>query len=130
MAGIACLQVILPQRSLADHTIGHTFGTLCHLSSVYLSLSVTFCIVAKRYILAKNCLKERIRNQGQKVYFFGSPPYFSFRFCLYGHQDGRLCLIFARTAQRSVLDGTNGLSIHILSDCAVRIETGSSFSHN
>jgi len=24
--------------------------------------------------------------------------------------DGRFCLIFARTAQQSVLDGTNGLS--------------------
>ena len=31
--------------------------------------SVTFCIVAKRYILAKNCLKEWIGKQGQKVDF-------------------------------------------------------------
>ena len=31
--------------------------------------SVTFCIVVKRYISAKNCLKERIGNQGQKVDF-------------------------------------------------------------
>ena len=38
--------------------------------SVCLS-SLTFCIVAKRYVLAKNCLKERIGNQGQKVDFFG-----------------------------------------------------------
>jgi len=43
--------------------------------------------------------------------FFGSPPYFYFRFRLYGHQDGRFCLIFACTAQQSVvLVGTNGLS--------------------
>jgi len=42
--------------------------------------------------------------------FFGSPPYFYFRFRLYGHWDGRFCLIFARTAQQSVLGGTNGLS--------------------
>jgi len=34
-----------------------------------------FCIVAKRYTLAKNCLKEWIGNQGQKVDFFGSLPY-------------------------------------------------------
>jgi len=34
-------------------------------------LSVTFCIVAKRYVLAKKCLKELIGNQGQKVHFFG-----------------------------------------------------------
>jgi len=42
--------------------------------------------------------------------FFGSPPYFYFRFRLYGHRDGRFCLIFARTAQQSVIAGTNGLS--------------------
>jgi len=30
-------------------------------------LSVTFCIVAKRHVLAKKCLKEWIGNQGQKV---------------------------------------------------------------
>jgi len=30
-------------------------------------LSVTFCIVAKRYVLSKNCLKEWIGNRGQKV---------------------------------------------------------------
>ena len=41
---------------------------------------------------------------------FGSPPYFYFRFRLYGHWDGRFCFIFALTAQQSVLDGTNGLS--------------------
>jgi len=52
------------------------------------------------------------------------------------HWDGRFCLIFANTAQRSVLDGTNELSSSkpcaacVLSDCAVRIETGSSFSHD
>jgi len=28
---------------------------------------VTFCIVAKRYVLAKKCLKEWIGNWGQKV---------------------------------------------------------------
>jgi len=48
--------------------------------------------------------------------FFGSLPYFYFRFRLYfrfglyGHRDSLFCLIFARTAQQSVLDGTNGLS--------------------
>jgi len=36
------------------------------VSSVCLS-SVTFCIVAKQYVSAKNCLKERIGNQSQKV---------------------------------------------------------------
>ena len=53
---------------LADRTIDRALGTACRLS-VCLS-SVTFCIVAKRCVLAKNCLKERIGNQGQKVNFF------------------------------------------------------------
>ena len=39
--------------------------SVCHLSSV------TFCILAKRYVLAKNCLKEWIGNQGKKVDFLG-----------------------------------------------------------
>ena len=42
--------------------------------------------------------------------FSGLRPYFYFRFHLYGHQHGRLCIIFARTAHQSVLDGTNGFS--------------------
>jgi len=47
--------------------MGRIFGSgrLCRLSVI--CLSVTFCIVAKRYVLAKNCLKEQIGNQGQKV---------------------------------------------------------------
>jgi len=55
-------------------TISRAFGTLCRLSSVcrlYVCLSVTFCIVVKWYVLAKNFLKERIENQGQKVDFWG-----------------------------------------------------------
>ena len=47
------------------------------------------------------------RKPGSKSSFFGSPPYFHFRFSHYGHRDGRFCLIFARTAQQSVLDGRN-----------------------
>ena len=42
--------------------------------------------------------------------FFGCPPYFYFRFRLYGRRDGRYCLNFARIAQQSVLDSTNRLS--------------------
>jgi len=42
------------------------------VSSVCLSVChVTFCITAKWYVLAKNCLKEQIGNQGQKVDFLG-----------------------------------------------------------
>ena len=50
--------------------------------------------------------------------FFGSPPYFYFRIRLYSHQDGRFCLIFAHTAQQSVLDGTNGLRLTSSEPCA------------
>jgi len=32
---------------------------------------VALCIVAKRYVLAENCLKEWIGNQGQRVDFLG-----------------------------------------------------------
>ena len=39
------------------------------------------------------------RKPGSKSLFFGSPPYFYFRFRRYGHRDGRFCLIFARTAK-------------------------------
>ena len=55
---------------LADRTICRVFGTVSRLS-VVCRLSVTFCIVAKRYVLAKKCLKERIGNQGQRVHFLG-----------------------------------------------------------
>jgi len=39
---------------LVDRTSGHAFGTLCRLSVCLSSvcLSVTFCIVAKWYVLA------------------------------------------------------------------------------
>ena len=46
-------------------------SSLSYTVSFVCRLSVTFCIVAKRYVLAKNCLKERIGNQGQKVDIFG-----------------------------------------------------------
>jgi len=54
------------QKLLKLVSIAHC---MCRLS-VCLS-SVTFCIVAKRYVLAKNCLKERIGNYSQKVDFLG-----------------------------------------------------------
>ena len=81
---------------LADRTIGRAFGTLCRLS-------VTFCIVAKRYVLAKKCLKECIGNQGQKVDFLGRHHISTSGF---GSTATNMA-IFACTAQRLVLDGTN-----------------------
>jgi len=64
------------------------------------------------------------RKPGSKSWFFESPPYSYFRFRRYSHRVGRFCLIFARTAQQSVLDGTNRLSsskpcaiVHIVGLC-------------
>ena len=53
-------------------SLWYTVSSVCLSVVVSLSvcrLSVTFCIVAKRYVLAKKCLKELIGNQGQKVHF-------------------------------------------------------------
>ena len=47
------------RETFLANRIGRAFGTMCRLS-VRSSVCVTFCIVAKRYVLAKNCLKEQI----------------------------------------------------------------------
>jgi len=92
---------------LANHTICRAFGTLCRLSSVC-CLWLLYCGKTVRF---SEKLSEGVnRKPGSKSWFFVSPPYFYFRFRCYGHQGGRFCLIFARTAQQSMLDGTNWLS--------------------
>ena len=48
------------------HIVG-LCGLVCRLSVCH----VMFSIAAKRYVLAKNCMKERIGNQDQKVDFLG-----------------------------------------------------------
>jgi len=65
--------------------------------------------VAKRYVLAKNCLTERIGNQRQKVDFLGRRHISTSGFASTASETAVLPY-FARTAQRLVLDGTNGLS--------------------
>ena len=67
-------------------------------------------ISLKRVKIEEKLLQRAYRNSPTLFRFFGSSPYFYFWFRLYGHRDGRFCLIFACTAQQSVLDGTNGLS--------------------
>jgi len=67
-------------------------------------------ISLKRVKIEEKLLWRAYRKSPMLFRFLGSPPYFYFRFHLYGHKDGRFCLTFARTAQQSVLDGTNGLS--------------------
>jgi len=108
------LQLYLHQKLAKQFMVifGRPYYRSClwrDVSSV-VCLSVTFCIVAKRYVLAKKVSEGVNTKPGSKSSFFGSPPYFYFRFGHCSHPDGRLCLIFARTAQWSVLDGTDGLS--------------------
>ena len=72
--------------------------------------STKVAISLKRVKIEEKLLCRAYRKSSMLFRFFGSSPYFYFRFRLYGHRDGRFCLIFARTSQQSVLDGTNGLS--------------------
>jgi len=69
--------VEIGRKSRSWIKIGSIFGRPYYRSSLWYTLlfvcrllsSVTFCIVTKWYVLAKNCLKEWIGNQGQKVDF-------------------------------------------------------------
>jgi len=72
--------------------------------------STKAAISLKRVKMEEKLLWRGYRKSSMLFRFFGSPPYFYFRFHIYGHQDSRSCLIFARTAQRLVLDGRNTLS--------------------
>jgi len=72
--------------------------------------STKAAISPKRVKIEEKLLWRADRKSPTLFRFFGSPSYFYFRCRLYGHLDGRFCLIFARTAQQSVLDGTNRLS--------------------
>ena len=94
-------------RFLADRTIGRAFGTVSRLS-VVCRLSVCNVLYCGKTVHPSEKVSEGVnRKPGSKSSFFGSPPYFYFRFRRYGHRDGRFCLIFARTAKQSVLDGRN-----------------------
>ena len=72
---------------LADGTIVRAFVTVCRLSSVCLSVcDVLYCGETVR---PSEKVSEGVnRKPGSKSSFFGSPPYFYFRFWLYGHRDG------------------------------------------
>jgi len=72
--------------------------------------STKVAIFLKRVKIEEKLLWRAYRKSPTLFRFFGSPPYFYFRFRLYGHRDGRFRFIFSRTAQQSILDGTNGLS--------------------
>jgi len=65
--------------------------------------STKTAISLKRVKIEEKLLWTAYKKSSALFWFFGSPPYFYFRFRFYGHRDGRFCLIFARTAQQSVL---------------------------
>ena len=96
---------------LADRTIGRAYGTVCRLSvclSSVCRLSVCDVLYCGETVRPSKKVSEGVnRKPGSKSSFFGSPPYFYFRFRRYGHRDGRFRLIFARIAQQSVLDCRN-----------------------
>jgi len=67
------------------------------------------CWSTKAAISPKHVIEEKLRwraygKSSTLFRFFVSLPHFYFRFCLYGHRYGRFCLIFASTAQQSVLE--------------------------
>jgi len=99
----------------------------CVICLSVICLSVMFCIVVKQYVLAKNCLKERIGNQGQKVDFLGRRHIPTSGFAAMATEMAVLPY-FCPYSPQSVLDGINGLSSS--KRCTYRIETGSSFSHD
>ena len=72
--------------------------------------STKAAISLKHVKIEEKLLWRAYRKSPMLFRFFESSPYLYLRFRLYGHQNGRFCLIFARTAQQPVLDGTNGLS--------------------
>jgi len=82
---------------------------VCHRLSSSVVCDVLYC---GKKVRPSQKLSEGVnRKPGSKSWFIGSPPYFYFRFRRYSHPDGHFCLIFTHTAQWSVLDGTDGLSI-------------------
>ena len=92
---------------LADLTIGRASGTVCRLS-VCRRPSVCNVLYCGEMVRPSEKLSEGVnRKPGSESSFSWSPPYFYFRFRHYGHRDGRFCLIFARIAKQSVLDGRN-----------------------
>jgi len=72
--------------------------------------STKVAISLKRVNVEEKLLWTAYSKSSTLFRFFGSTPYFYFRFRIYGHRVSRFCLIFANTAQQSVLDDTNGLS--------------------
>ena len=103
------LYVLIFGRPYYRSSLWYSMSSVC-LSSV--CPSVTFCIVAKRCVLTKKCLKEWIGNQGQKVHFFGRRHISTSGFAATATETTVFALFLpvGPTAQQSVLDGRNWLS--------------------
>jgi len=85
------------------------FGTPCRLSVCHLSSVCDVLYYGETVRYSEKLSEGANRKPGSKSLFFRSLPLCYFRFRLYSHRKGCFCLIFARAAQRLVLDGTNGL---------------------
>ena len=55
--------------------------------------STKAAISLKRVKIEEKLLWRVYKKSPTLFRFFGLPPYFYFRFCLYGHRDGRFCVI-------------------------------------
>jgi len=90
------------EKFWGDYRWGRKSGVLRHKSSN----------ISERVKIEEKLLWMAYRKSPMLFQFFGTSPYFYFRFRLYTATETAVnfCLTFARTAQQSVLDGTNGLS--------------------
>ena len=75
-------------RTAASHTNSWRYDDL-------LSGCLMYC---SKTVRPSEKLSEGVnRKPGSKSWFFGSAPYFYFRFRLYGHRDGRFCRTVGQT---------------------------------
>jgi len=75
-------------------SLWYSISSVCRLSVVCLS-SVCNVLYCGKTVRPSEKVSEGVnRKPGSKSSFFGSPPYFYFRFRLYSHRDGRFWLIF------------------------------------
>jgi len=109
------------KRDLQAHHLCHSIRHLYHFWPTVLSVEpLVHCVVCLSSVMFLYCgetvrssekVSEGVNRKPGSEFIFGVAAIFLLPVSpLYGHQDGRFCLIFACIAQQSVLDGTNGLS--------------------
>ena len=87
---IFCTLKLLPVfgRPYYRSSLWYSISSVCRLSVC----NVLYC---GKTVRPSEKVSEGVnRKPGSKSSFFGSPPYFYFRFWLYSHRDGRFWLIF------------------------------------